>query len=156
MLMTPTKNGARNDEDLVVVYVGDIGGSMAYQTAFAFAQGLRLACKAAARFDRVPATFWSEVETEDLTDLPAPHRGFRRSSQVPTLQRARSMHRGAEVCVEFNGRGRIMSYEDGIKLHQKVRRAGRMAKAWAGDTARQRGVLAMVTDAEEDYRLGLG
>lgn len=155
MLMTPTKMGANNDEDMVVVRVGDIGGKIAYQTSFEFAQGLRLACKAAARYDRVPATFWSEVEMEDLKDLPVPHRGFRRSSQVPTIQRLRSMHKGTEVCVEFDGRGKIMSYEDGIKLHQKVRRAGRMAKAWAGDTGRSSRMLSMVTDAEEDNRLGL-
>lgn len=129
---------------------------MAYQTAFEFAQGLRLACKAAARYDRVPATFWSAVPMEDLKDLPTPHRGFRRSSQVPTIKRARSMHKDAEVCVEFNGRGRIMGYEDGIKLHQKIRRAGRMAKAWAGDTGKSSRMLSMVTDGEENYRLNLG
>jgi hypothetical protein len=154
-MLVPTKMGANNDEDMVVIRVGDIGGTIAYQTAFEFAQGLRVACKSAARFDRVPANFWVDVDMEDFDDLPRPHRGFRRSTQVPTIQRCRSMVNGAEICVEFDGRGRIMGYEDGIKLHQKIRRAGRMAKAWAGDAGKSTRMLAMVTDGEENDRLGL-
>ena len=64
-------------------------------------------------------------------------------------------HKGAEVCLLFGDQAEIFGYEDGIKFHQKIRRAGRRAKAWAGDASSQRTMLANLTDCEENYRLGL-
>ncbi len=140
---------------MVVITFGGLRPIIAYQTAFEIAHSLRMSCKAAARYDRVPASFWAEVEIGDLDDCPSPHRGFRRSKQAPNVSNWSVQYKDAMVALLFDGRGQMFDYEEGIRLHQMIRRAGRRAKAWSGDTSKGRTMLSMITDAEEDYRLGL-
>jgi hypothetical protein len=154
-MLLPTKHGANDVEDFVVITLGDMKPKGPYQTALAIAHHLRLACKHAARFDNVPGSFWTDVDMEDLNDCPRPHRGFRRSSQVSNFKTWDIEVNGQLVSLSFDGRGREMDYEEGIKLHQRIRRAGRRAKAWAGDTVKGTTMLANITDAAEDDRLGL-
>ncbi len=156
MILSPTKFHANNDEDMVVITIGDMQPRAAYQTAFEIAHHLRMACKSAARHDRTPANFWPDVDMEDLEDCPRPHRGFRRSKQMQSFTNCSTRFKGAEVCLLFDGVGQIFGYEDGIKLHQMIRRAARRAKAWAGETGKSGRMLANMNDAEDDYRLGLG
>ncbi len=155
MIITPTKFAANNDEDMVNIQVGDLRPRIAYQSAFKIAHALRMACKSAARYDREPGTFVNDVDVEDLEDCPKPSRQFHRSKQVPNVTNWRVSYKDAEVELMFDDRGQIFGYEDGIRLHQMIRRAGRRAKAWAGDTSKNRAMLANMTDAEDDYRLGL-
>lgn len=154
MLFRKVKFAANDDKDIVAIVVGALTPRVAYQTAFDIAHRLRLAAKSAARHDRAPASFWTDVNIEDLDDCPRTHRGFRRSNEIPTTQ-FEVRHKGAEVCLIFGDSAEIFGYEDAIKLHQMIRRAGRRAKAWAGDTSTQRTMLANLTDGEENYRLGL-
>lgn len=140
---------------MVVIKLGDLRPRIAYQSALQLAHSLRMACKGAARHDRAPATFWSDVDIEDLNDCPRPHRGFRRSKLAPNVNDWSVCYEGAEVALVFDGRAEILGYEDGIKLHQMIRRAGRRAKAWAGDTSKGRTMLANLTDAAMDHELGL-
>lgn len=148
--------GANDREDMVVITLGSLRPRIAYQTAFEIAHRLRLACKGAARHDRVRGNFVNDVDVGDLEDCPRTSKQFRRSKQVPNVRNWQTSYKGAEVAVIFDGRGAIMGYEDGVKLHQMIRRAGRRAKAWAGDSSRSRSALAMLTDAEDDDKLGLG
>ena len=150
-----SKHGANDHEDMVTITLGSLRPRVAYQTAFEIAHSLRLACKAAARYDRVPANFWLDVNIEDLDDCPRPHRGFRRSKLAPNVTHWQVSHLHTEVQLIFDGRGEILGYEDGIKLHQRIRRAGRRAKAWAGESTKGHRMLSMITDAEEDYKFGL-
>ncbi|KKN64463.1 hypothetical protein LCGC14_0491510 [marine sediment metagenome] len=155
MLLKPMQMGADDNQDMVVIRLGDLRPMIPYQKAFEFAHELRLGCKQAARFDRAPQTFWREIDLESLEDCPKAHRGFRRSKLVPNVDSCHVRFKGALVSLIFDERYVQTGYEEGIKLHHSIRRAGRRAKAWAGDTSRQRGLLANLTDAEEDYRLGL-
>ncbi len=154
-LYRPVSIRANDDEDMVNIVVGDLAGKVPYQSSFRLSQSLRLACISAARHDRAPATFWRDVDMEDLNDAPPTHRTFRRSKQVATVDRWQTAFQGAEVRLLFDGKAVAMGYEEGIKLHQKIRRAGRRAKAWAGDSSSHRMLLAALTDGEENYRLGL-
>jgi len=43
----------------------------------------------------------------------------------------------------------------GLQLAHLIRMAGRKAKKWAGDTSTMKTAAGMLTDAEENYRLGL-
>lgn len=155
MIITPTKFAANNHEDMVNIQIGDLRPRIAYQSAFEIAHALRMACKSAARHDRQQATFVNDVDVEDLEDCPRPNRQFRRSNQVPNVKNWRVCYQKAEVAILFDGRGEIFGYEDGIRLHQMIRRAGRRAKAWAGESQKNITMLANLTDAEDDYRLGL-
>lgn len=147
MLISSTKFFANDDKDMVIVNVGKIQARAWYQTAFEISQHLRMACKLAARYDHVPADFWSDVDMEDLKDCPDPHRKFRRSKQVQNFTSCSTRFQGAEVCILFDDVGEIFGYEDGIKLHQMIRRAARRAKAWAGDTTKGMKMLVNLTDA---------
>ena len=64
--------------------------------------------------------------------------------------------KGAEVALGFDGRWEAMGYEDGIRLHNMIRRAARRAKAWAGEGRKSSRMLSNLTDAEDGYRIGLG
>ncbi len=155
MLLTPMQFGADDKLDMVVIRLDTMRPMIPYQKAFEFAQELRVGCKQAARFDKAPATFWREMELESLEDCPKAHRGFRRSKLVPNVDSCHVRVKAPLVALVFDGRWIQTRYEDGIKLHHLIRRAGRRAKAWAGDTSNQRGLVGHLTDAEEDYRLGL-
>ena len=155
-LLKRTQMGADDNQDLVVIRLGDLRPTVPYQSAFLIAAGLRMGCKQAARHDRAPATFWRDMDLDDLYDSPKPHRGFRRSKLVPNIDSYEVKVNPPLVGLFFDGVGKEMGYEDGIRLHQAIRRAGRRAKAWAGDTSLDRRMMGNLSDAEEDYRIGLG
>ena len=148
--------GASDDQDMVEIILDDLRPRITYQSALEIEQNLRVACKHAARYDRAPAYFWRDVNMEDLNDCPKPHRGFRRSMLVPNVSSWEIKANPPLVALFFDGIGREMDYELGIKLHQMIRRAGRRAKAWGGDTSGNVRMLGNLTNAEDDYRLGLG
>lgn len=152
----PTKHGANDHEDMVIITLGSLRPRVAYQTSFEIAHALRVACKAAARYDRTPASFWTDVDIEDLEDCPRAHRGFRRSKQTPNTTDWSCRYNNSEVCLLFDGRGEIFGYEEGIRFHQMIRRAGRRAKAWSGQAGKSTTMLANLTGGEENYKLGLG
>ncbi len=156
-IATPTTIGANDREDMVVVTIADLRPMMPYQTALELAHHLRMHCKTAARHDRQSSDFWPDVPGQgDLNDCPKPNRQFRRSRLVQNFNRWQVGDKGAEVALGFDGRWEAMGYEDGIRLHNMIRRAARRAKAWAGDSQRSRKMLSNLTNAEDDYRIGLG
>ena len=46
-------------------------------------------------------------------------------------------------------------FSDGLRLSHLIRMAGRKAKKWAGDTSTMKTAAGMLTDAEENYKLGI-
>lgn len=155
-MLLPTRMGANDNQDMVVIRLGDMHPRIPYQVALELSQHLRVACKHACRFDHADGSFWTDVDIEDLEDCPKPHKGFRRSLQAPNVKAWKIEVNAQLVNLTFDGVGREMDYETGIKLHQMIRRAARRAKAWAGDAGKGTRMLANLTDAGEDYRLGLG
>lgn len=146
--------GANNNQDMVIISLGDFRWQVAYQTAFDICHNSRMQCKRAARIDRAPATLVQDF-VPDLKDCPRPHRGFRRSNLVSNVDCYKMGISGVLVSYGFNGVVTELGYEDGLKLSVLIRQAARRAKAWAGDTSTQSGVYGMLTSAEDDYRLGL-
>jgi hypothetical protein len=154
-MLLPTQMGANDNQDMVVIRLGDMRPQIPYQTAFELAQHLRVGCKRACRFDHADGSFWTDVDMEDLDDCPRPHRGFRRSLLASTVTKWELSVNKQLVSLRFDGRGIEFDYETGVKLHQMIRRAARRAKAWAGDTKKGSRMLSNLTDAREDDRLGL-
>lgn len=153
-LLTKVTYGANDNLDMVVINFNDLRPCVAYQLAFEMSHKLRLQCKRAARLDRAPATLAREF-APDLKDCPRPHRGFRRSDLVSNVQCWKTGINGKLAWLGFNGVCCEVAYEDGLKWSSLIREAARRAKAWAGDTSNQMGIHALLTDAEEDYKLGL-
>lgn len=148
--------GASSSEDMVVVTLGELRPIIPYQTAFEIAQHLRQGAKEAARHDRAPATFAREIVLGDpRADLPDCHPAFRRSMQAPSVKKWEVRCNPPLVGLVFDGTITEFSYEDAIHLQWHIRRAGHIAKRWAGDRAKVRRVRGNLHDAEENYRLGL-
>ena len=151
------KYSADDDHDLVVIRVGTLSGSVIYQQAFRIDQALRVGAKACARHHKAPATFWHALDLKSLDDCPRAHRQPRRSSLVPTVGTWEVRVNGAEVELYFddplNGVG--IDFEDAVFVGHTIRRAGRRAKAWAGDQSRVKQLLGNLTSAEEDDRIGV-
>lgn len=155
-VFTKMQLDANDQEDMVVIRLGDLRPFVPYQIAFEIEQSLRMGCKQAARFDRVPGTFWPDIVGKDdpRLDAPKPHQGFRRSNLTSNVTRWEVRVNPPLVGLVFDGLITEMGYEEGIRLHDAIRRAGLRAKAWAGDTQRRVRVLGALSDSENDYRLG--
>ncbi len=154
MLLQKIKYGATANLDMVDIRVADMRPRVPYQIAFEIAHKLRMAAKRAARWDRQPATL-SHDYMGDLKDVPRPNRAFRRSKLTSNMRRYLVGTNDRMVQIGFNNSCMDIEYEDALKLHAKIRIEARRAKAWAGDTSTTSRLLGMVTDAEEDDRLGL-
>ena len=154
-MLLPTKLGADDVEDMVVIRLGDARPCIPYQVALELAHYLRMQCKRAARYDHAIGSFWTDVPMEDLYDRPKAYHGFRRSKQVSNVDKWKLSENAQLIGLHFDGVGLEMDYETGIKLHQCIRRAGQRAKAWAGDSTKSSRMLANLTDAAEDSRQGL-
>lgn len=157
-ILQPLVFETNDRDDLVEIRLGDLRPTVPYQTAFEIAQALRVAAKAAARADNAPANFWREFQLEDpLQEFPRQlHQGFRRSTRVPNVTAWQVVHQGGRVRIIFDGTFTEFGYEEAIKLHHQVRRAGHRAKRWAGDTSRTVRSVGRLVDAEENARLSSG
>ena len=154
-MLQKTQFGANDNLDMVVLTIMGRHPRIPYQTAFEISQSLRIASKYDARQDRANASFWRDVDIEDLNDCPKPNKIFRRSSLSSTVRNWSVDVQAGLVALTLDSLSVEFDYETAIKFHQIIRRAGRRAKAWAGDRANISRCLGNLTDAEEDYKLGL-
>lgn len=142
--------------DFVEVKFGCINVRIGYRIGFAIDQNMRLAAKQAAQIDRAPASFWRDVDIPDLDDCPKASRWPQQSQLTPTCKKWEvKCYPTALVGLFFDGIGEEMDYETAVKLGHAIRRASRRAKAWAGDTAKHSRMMGILTDAEQDYKLGI-
>jgi len=147
-----------NDEmDFIDITFGSVRARINYRAGFDLDQRLRIHAKDAARFDRAPAKFTNEVDVPELEKGLKPHRQYRQSRLLPSVTNWMIESNAAVglVRLTFDSMSEEMDYETAVKLARAVRRASRRAKAWAGDTSRYSRCLGNLTDAEEDYRLGV-
>ena len=154
-VLIPTQMRADPELDFVVVTLGSLKPRMPWQVAVELCHHLRQHCKNAARFDRARPNFWRDVDMVDLADVPKAHRGFRRSKLQQNFLHWHVASHPPLVALIFDGQWSQMGYEDGVKMHQKIRKAAWIAKAWSGETAGRIAAFAHLTNAEDDYRLGL-
>lgn len=149
--------GADDNQDMVILRLGASRPVMPYQNALEFVHKIRMGCKHAARADRAAATFVRDMESdlESLADHPRAHKGFRRSNLVGNVRFYEVRIKGVLIALVLDNEATIMHYEDGIKFHRMLHRAAHRAKGWVGDTSKQILMLGNLTNAEEDYRLGL-
>lgn len=147
-----------NDEmDFVNITFGTVKARISYKAGFDLDQYLRTHAKNAARLDRVSARFVHEVDVPELEKYLKPNRKFRQSRLLPSVRTwdVASNPQLRLVRMSFDSMSEEMDYETAVKLARAVRRASRRAKAWAGDVSRHSRCLGHLSDAEEDYRLGI-
>lgn len=154
-MLLPTAIKVDSELDFVNIKFGTISARIGYRIAFVVDHHLRLAAKRAARFDRANAKFWREVDLPEI-DKTKPSRVPQQSRLSPTVSNWQVGVNPPLVLLSFDGMSQEMDYETAIKVGHALRRAGQRAKAWAGDSSKYSAMLGLLTDAEEDYKLGIG
>ena len=141
------------DMDRVIFRINKTDLFVPYAQTFIMASHLQLFCKRSKALIHekeswVVLTDASNVEIQDYdTVTPYPQvKGkfdweFRIDSELIWL-------RLADFITSFH-------FSEGLKLSHLIRMAGRKAKQWAGDTSTMKTAAGMLTDAEENYRLGI-
>ena len=148
MILEKVKFSANDDYDTVIIKVGDLHERVGYNVGFGIDQALRVGAKAVAGYYGAPASFWRDVEVNDLQDTPKPHRTPRESTLTPSCSKWEvKIIEMPLVTLLFDERGVDVDMELAVKLGHEIRRASRRAKAWAGDTSRARRMTARLTDA---------
>lgn len=141
--------------DFIEVKFGNLSGRLGYRLGFQIDHYLRMAAKKAARHHRAPATFYYELDLPERGDNLRPNKLQRQSNLTPSFKEWSVSTDGALVTLWFDNNGIDMDYETAAKLGRAIRNASHRARAWAGDHTKYRACLGNLTDAEEDYKLGL-
>jgi hypothetical protein len=146
-----------NDElDFVTLKCGTIDVRIGYRVALSVAKSLMETAAHVARFQRISIKdFKEQMQEADLEDSPRPNRRPRQSKLTPTATSWETYPTASLIGLLFDGEGMELDPEFAWKMGSELRRAGRRAKAWAGDSSKISNCTGILTDAEEDYRLGV-
>ena len=142
------------DNDHVILRVGKVDAEMPYAAAMKMAQSIRVAGKSCARYSH-EATPWlelaygEEVVVQDYSKTtPSANKLSGRYNWSVSVESER-------ITLVLGDFSFTAHYVDALKISQWMREAGKIAKLWAGDTSKSMSAVGMLTDAEENYRLGV-
>ena len=158
-ILTRERVNVQQGKDLVRLQLGDRNVLLYYQTAFAILQGMRVAAKAAMVFEGNKIKKWREFANDDIPPSPAPvplHHEYRRSGNTSNLKKWNVSFGGALVILRLDDLTVKFHYSDAFYLQAWMRLAAKQAKRWAGDSTKSLRATAHLTDAEENYKYGLG
>ena len=147
MLLEKITYSANDEQDFVVIRIGDMKARIGYRIGFAIDQSLRMGAKQMAELHGAPASFWRDVEVTDLKDCPKPHRTPRQSQHLPSCKKWEVTCNPPLVGLLFDDVGKEFDIELAVKIGHEIRRASRRAKAWAGDMSSDMRLMAHLTDA---------
>jgi len=148
--------------DLWVLNLGSNRLTLPYHLGFEILNDLWLACKMAMRYEGIASKHQAEFlkldELPPLATVRKPHRQFRRSLLVPTVQEVNIAFENQLVRLEFYPyEGEMLTakfhYSDAFTVYRDGRRACKLAKAWAGDSSRIKNFRAHLSTAEEFDKL---
>lgn len=140
--------------DHVILRVGKLDIFMTYASARNIGQGMRVGSKRAAAVTHekeswVTMQVDANIEIRDYATTIA-RKQVKQKIDWSIWRDSEALHlllnKELEISLHFN---------DAIKLAASLMDASKICKLWAGDDASGFHALAMLTDAEENYRLGL-
>jgi hypothetical protein len=139
------------DDDIVVLRVGSMKARFSYTTAFRIAQRMRLHGGVAARAAGVNPVDRDILKRKaDETNLRPVKGGDARKNDAPWDV----WNEGELVAVRLKTVIARWEAPAALTIAGWIRVAGRQAKHWAGDTSRTRRFAGILTDANENARLG--
>ena len=145
------------EHDQVLLMVGQLVVKMPYATAFHIAQGLRLGSKDAMRYAKEEISNWVGYATDE--NLPEHTSPYKLSKEKRV-----SVHGSFNWKIGWEGENvKCMFGNEVIKFHFTtalqimtwLRHEGKVAKGWAGDGGRSKIMASSLSDAEENYKLGV-
>lgn len=141
--------------DMVYISIVEALIVIPYQTAFEIAQRIRLASKQAMQLDNTPHAEHRSIAHIDSDPEFYCHPSFRRSSLVSNVNVWEVGGEGVLVVLKFDDLTVKLDYPDALTLHSWIRVRAKEAKGWAGDRSRTMRGLANLTNAEDNYRIGI-
>ena len=145
-----------SEYDQVILMVGDLDVNMPYAISFRVAQGLRLAAKDAMRYAKEDVTNWAAFANEDMPERTTPY--VVSKERRITVQKGfswRAGWNGENVKIQFGNNELQFHFTTALQISTWLHNSGAEAKAWAGDTGKSMFASAILSNAEENYRLGI-
>lgn len=143
--------------DLVQLRLGSNKIRMYYQTVFEICSKMRGHGTFALRHERNHPALWRELDEYGRTPCTVPlHPKHRRSGLVTNLNNWKVWHEGQLVVVQFDDLITKFHYADAARIQAWMRRAGKQAKNWSGDSGRHMTIFARLTDAEDNDKFAYG
>jgi hypothetical protein len=156
-LLTKQRIHIEPRQDRVVLMLGKLEVEMPYATSFQVAQGLRLASKDAMRYAKEDVTNWQTFAT--LDEMPKETLPYKVSPEHRVTVRKnfnwKAGWEGENVKVMFGDQVLKFHFTVALKIAVWLRDAGHRSKAWAGDGSKSMIMAGRLSDAEENYRLGI-
>lgn len=150
-LLEPTAVSIDVENDVVVFRVGPNLARFSYTSAFMIAQQLRLFSGLAARIAGATLEQRRELKRQPVEDNV-------RSISQPNIpsgdSRWRVWNEGELVLLQIGDLVARWEAPAAGTIASWFREGGRQAKAWAGDTSKTMRLAGILTDAEENRRLG--
>lgn len=156
-LLTKQRIHVASNQDQVMLQVGNLEVVMPYAATFTIAQALRLSAKQAMRYSREPLKNWRDHSA--LNEMPERTSPCKVSPEKRLSVRSnfnwRTGWEGEEVKVQFGDVLLKFHFVVALKISEWLRDAGKQSRAWAGDASKFRLASSILSNAEENYRLGL-
>jgi len=144
-----------SEYDQVLLMIGNLVVSMPYAASFKVAQGLRLASTTAMRYAKEDVTGWEKFANENIPETLPYAVSEEKRMTVPKGFTWAAGWEGENVKARFGNNELQFHFTSALQISAHLRIAGAKAKAWAGDTGKSINAAGILTDAEENYRLGL-
>ena len=156
-LLTKQNIHVTNDKDMVLLSIGNLIVHIPYSESFKIAQGIRLASKDAMRYIHEDSTKWAEFAK--LNDLPDKTTPYEVNSQIrSTIKKDFNWKIGWEgenIKMVFGNNEIKLHFTIALKISEWLRNSGHEAKAWSGQKGMSMNLLGILSNAEENYKLGI-
>jgi hypothetical protein len=145
-----------SEHDQVVLTVGNLEVKMPYAASFSVAQHLRLASKDCLRFSK-EATPWVEfTKDENMPEGTTPYKLSDKKRITPGKGFAWKISRDGEMVKCLFGNNEVkLHFTTALQIMTWLRQAGKLSKGWAGDGTKSMIMAGVLSDAEENYKLGV-
>ena len=144
-----------SEYDQVIFMVGNLVVPMPYAASFKIAQALRLASRDAMRYAKEAVPGWEKFANENIPETQ-PYTVSKEKRKIVQKGFAwRTGWDGENVKAQFGNNALHFHFTTALQISARLRIAGAKAKAWAGDTSMSMNAASILSDAEENYRLGL-
>lgn len=148
------KNAAvYTEEDRVILRIDSVDIFFPYAQVFKIAQNIRLACKGAKAMVHESAR-WDEIAKDDNIEVQD-YSATKPGRQIKGKFDWQINMNSELIYLCFGDLKAGMHFSDALKLSEWMRAGGRKAKRWAGDTSAHKNAMGTLTNAEENYRLGI-
>ena len=144
-----------SEYDQVILSIGNLVVPMPYAASFKIALGLRLNATTAMRCAKEDITGWEKFANENIPETQPYTVSEENRKTVPRGFAWKAGWEGENVKVLFGNNELHFHFTTALQISARLRIAGARAKAWAGDTSMTMNAAGILSDAEENYRLGL-